>query len=200
MLISSSGAGNFFFAGARTFFNSLEAAIFLFSRVARIPEGSSVMPVISTEERITLGAVLSNGLVIRGQNQISHPTVAGLAQALLPCHTAAVPLSFELPSQFMPQGNKARRTLLLSAYSAAVLVSWADTTCTTATAVISHFSSMASSNSNSENSLATADTVATGAVSIAFTVNVMSQRRHTLLLLAPLLLAQQIPRRSTRRQ
>ncbi|DBA73157.1 TPA: hypothetical protein ACH3X2_010091 [Trebouxia sp. C0005] len=68
--------GNFFFAGARTFFNSLEAAIFLFSRVARIPEGSSVMPVISTEERITLGAVLSNGLVIKGQNQISHPSVA----------------------------------------------------------------------------------------------------------------------------
>ena len=73
----SSSVGNFFFAGARTFFNSLEAAIFLFSRVARIPEGSSVMPVISTEERITLGAVLSNGLVIKGQNQISHPSMAG---------------------------------------------------------------------------------------------------------------------------
>ncbi|KAL3159677.1 hypothetical protein ABBQ38_010083 [Trebouxia sp. C0009 RCD-2024] len=67
--------GNFFFAGARTFFNSLEAAIFLFSRVARIPEGSSVMPVISTEERITLGAVLDDGSVIKGQNQISHPSV-----------------------------------------------------------------------------------------------------------------------------
>jgi hypothetical protein len=76
-------AGNFFFAGARTFFNSLEAAIFLFSRVARIPEGSSVMPVISTEERITLGAVLSNGLVIKGQNQISHPSVAGPFQLAL---------------------------------------------------------------------------------------------------------------------
>lgn len=70
-------AGNFFFAGARTFFNSLEAAIFLFSRVARIPEGSSVMPVISTEERITLGAVLDNGSIIKGQNQISHPSVPG---------------------------------------------------------------------------------------------------------------------------
>lgn len=35
-------AGNFFFAGARTFFRSLESAIFLFSRVARIPEGSIV--------------------------------------------------------------------------------------------------------------------------------------------------------------
>lgn len=34
--------GNFFFAGARIFFRSLEAAIFLFSRVARLPEGSQV--------------------------------------------------------------------------------------------------------------------------------------------------------------
>lgn len=74
-IFRNGSVGNFFFAGARTFFNSLEAAIFLFSRVARIPEGSSVMPVISTEERITLGAVLNNGLVIKGQNQISHPSV-----------------------------------------------------------------------------------------------------------------------------
>ena len=50
--------GNFFFAGARIFFQSLEAAIFLFSRVARIPEGSLVLPAICTEERITLGAEL----------------------------------------------------------------------------------------------------------------------------------------------
>ena len=65
--------GNFFFAGARLFFHSLEAAIFLFSRVTRIPEGSKVLPAIQTEERITLGAQLQNGLFIRGQSQISHP-------------------------------------------------------------------------------------------------------------------------------
>lgn len=82
-------AGNFFFAGARTFFHSLEAAIFLFSRVARIPQGSAVMPVISTEERITLGAVLSSGVVIRGQNQISHPTIAGCLDS---CHTLSLAL------------------------------------------------------------------------------------------------------------
>lgn len=70
-------AGNFFFAGARLFFRSLEAAIFLFSRVARIPEGSLVLPVIRTEGSITLGAELVNGTIIRGQNQISHPTEAG---------------------------------------------------------------------------------------------------------------------------
>lgn len=66
-------AGNFFFAGARLFFRSLEAAIFLFSRVARIPEGSLVLPVIRTEGKITLGAELLDGDIIRGQNEISHP-------------------------------------------------------------------------------------------------------------------------------
>lgn len=40
------------------FLRSLEAAIFLFSRVARIPEGSLVMPAICTEGVITLGAEL----------------------------------------------------------------------------------------------------------------------------------------------
>jgi hypothetical protein len=71
-------AGNFFFAGARLFFRSLEAAIFLFSRVARIPEGSLVLPAICTEERITLGAEMANGTIIRGQNEISHPSAPGL--------------------------------------------------------------------------------------------------------------------------
>lgn len=33
---SGGSVGNFFFSGARVFFNSLEAAIFLFSRVARV--------------------------------------------------------------------------------------------------------------------------------------------------------------------
>eukprot|EP00879_Flechtneria_rotunda_P022704 GHRR01023978.1.p1 GENE.GHRR01023978.1~~GHRR01023978.1.p1 ORF type:complete len:373 (+),score=108.01 GHRR01023978.1:159-1277(+) len=66
-------AGNYFFAGARTFFRSLESAVFLFSRVARIPEGSTVLPAICTEDIITLGAELEDGTVIKGQNNISHP-------------------------------------------------------------------------------------------------------------------------------
>ena len=69
----STCAGNFFFAGARMFFRSLDAAIFLFSRVARLPLGSAVVPAISTEERITLGAELADGSRLRGQNVISHP-------------------------------------------------------------------------------------------------------------------------------
>ena len=66
--------GNFFFAGARTFLRSLEAAIFMFTRVARIPEGSMVLPAICTEERIKLAAELDDGNVIVGQHAISHPS------------------------------------------------------------------------------------------------------------------------------
>lgn len=70
----SGSVGNFFFAGARIFFRSLEAAIFMFARVARIPEGSMVLPAICTEERISLAAELSNGKILVGQNEISHPS------------------------------------------------------------------------------------------------------------------------------
>ncbi|KAG8051352.1 hypothetical protein GUJ93_ZPchr0001g30275 [Zizania palustris] len=66
--------GNFFFAGARIFFQSLDAAIFLFSRVSQIPAESFVLPVISTNDRLTLGCELWDGTIIRGQNEISHPS------------------------------------------------------------------------------------------------------------------------------
>ncbi|GJN18388.1 hypothetical protein PR202_gb05547 [Eleusine coracana subsp. coracana] len=66
--------GNFFFAGARIFFQSLDAAIFLFSRVSQIPAESLVLPVISTNDRFTLGCELWDGTIIRGQNEISHPS------------------------------------------------------------------------------------------------------------------------------
>lgn len=65
--------GNFFFAGARTFFGSLPAAIFLFSKVAGIPSGSRVVPAVLTEDRLVLGAELQDGTRIRGQFNISHP-------------------------------------------------------------------------------------------------------------------------------
>mmetsp|Transcript_9640 Transcript_9640/g.35312 ORF Transcript_9640/g.35312 Transcript_9640/m.35312 type:complete len:570 (+) Transcript_9640:90-1799(+) len=65
--------GNFFFAGARIFFRSLDAAIFLYSRVSGIPPESLVLPCINTTDRLTLGAELLDGTIIRGQNVISHP-------------------------------------------------------------------------------------------------------------------------------
>lgn len=73
---SNGSIGNFFFAGARIFFGSLDAAIFLFSRVSKIPTESLVLPVILTNDRLTLGCELQDGTVIRGQNEISHPTKA----------------------------------------------------------------------------------------------------------------------------
>ncbi|KAK3254143.1 hypothetical protein CYMTET_36636 [Cymbomonas tetramitiformis] len=71
--------GNFFFAGARSFFHSIEASIFLYSRVSRIPTDSLVLPCITEnhamqDDRITIAAELRDGSIIRGQNQISHPT------------------------------------------------------------------------------------------------------------------------------
>ena len=71
--------GNFFFAGARIFFGSLPAAIFLFSKVAGIPSGSRVLPAVLSEERLVLGAVLKDGTRLRGQYEISHPSSRQLA-------------------------------------------------------------------------------------------------------------------------
>lgn len=53
-----SSIGNFFFAGARIFFQSLDAAIFLYSRVSHIPTHSLVLPAICTNDRLTLGCEL----------------------------------------------------------------------------------------------------------------------------------------------
>lgn len=69
---SGGSVGNFFFAGARTFFGSLPAAIFLFSKVAGIPSGSRVLPAALSEDRLVLGAKLQDGSRIRGQYRISH--------------------------------------------------------------------------------------------------------------------------------
>ncbi|XP_044496363.1 uncharacterized protein YNL011C isoform X2 [Mangifera indica] len=91
---SNGSIGNFFFAGARIFFQSLDAAIFLFSRVSDIPSESQVLPVISTNDRLTLGCELWDGMVIRGQNEISHPTNGSMEPVKK--ERSAVP---ELPSR-----------------------------------------------------------------------------------------------------
>lgn len=65
--------GNFFFTGSRRFFNSIEAAIFWFSRVAGIPRTSSVVPSILPSEHVGIAARLEDGSVIVGQSNISHP-------------------------------------------------------------------------------------------------------------------------------
>jgi len=90
--------GNFFFAGARIFFQSLDAAIFLYSRVSHIPTHSLVLPAICTNDRLTLGCELHNGTVIRGQNAISHPLVKDSAGKLPQAINKVMQASPPLPS------------------------------------------------------------------------------------------------------
>lgn len=70
--------GNFFFAGARLFFRSMDAAIFLYARVSRIPDDTHIVPcieLIEDTERVNLVAELQDGSILRGQNEISHPSI-----------------------------------------------------------------------------------------------------------------------------
>jgi 2-phospho-L-lactate transferase/gluconeogenesis factor (CofD/UPF0052 family) len=103
---SNGSIGNFFFAGARIFFQSLDAAIFLFSRVSEIPCDSLVLPVISTNDRLTLGCELQDGTIIRGQNEISHPTT-GTTQTVdkRHCSTSALPSKIKRVFYMSSEGN-----------------------------------------------------------------------------------------------
>ncbi|KAI8339944.1 hypothetical protein BC941DRAFT_418983 [Chlamydoabsidia padenii] len=67
--------GNFFLTGARLFFGSLEAALFLFSAITGISEFTNVLPVINTNHTATIAAQLRNGEIILGQCEISHPSI-----------------------------------------------------------------------------------------------------------------------------
>ncbi|ESQ52006.1 hypothetical protein EUTSA_v10016658mg [Eutrema salsugineum] len=103
---SNGSIGNFFFAGARIFFQSLDAAIFLFSRVSEIPCDSLVLPVISTNDRLTLGCELQDGTIIRGQNEISHPT-NGTMQTVdkRHCSTSDLPSKIKRVFYMSSEGN-----------------------------------------------------------------------------------------------
>ncbi|KAI9486557.1 MAG: hypothetical protein EXX96DRAFT_549561 [Benjaminiella poitrasii] len=65
--------GNFFLTGARLFFGSLEAAIFLFSSITAIREPTYVLPVINTNHTASIAAMLEDGQILHGQCEISHP-------------------------------------------------------------------------------------------------------------------------------
>ncbi|ORX90960.1 UPF0052-domain-containing protein [Basidiobolus meristosporus CBS 931.73] len=67
--------GNFFLTGARLFFNSLEAGIFLFAAITGISEPTTVIPMISTNHMVTIAALLADESTIVGQCEISHPSV-----------------------------------------------------------------------------------------------------------------------------
>ena len=65
--------GNFVFTGARLFFNSLQAAIFWFSSLSKIPESSRIIPVLNVNTRVTIAGMCEDMTEIIGQDEISHP-------------------------------------------------------------------------------------------------------------------------------
>ncbi|KAI7872640.1 hypothetical protein BDF14DRAFT_1715995 [Spinellus fusiger] len=67
--------GNFFLTGARLFFGSLEAALFLFSALTGVSEPTAVVPVINTNHTATIAAMLENNDILVGQCEISHPSI-----------------------------------------------------------------------------------------------------------------------------
>lgn len=76
--------GNFFLTGARLFLGSLDATVELLMRIGRCDPHASVIPCISTNHTHHIAALLSNGEVIRGQSQISHPSKPKASQSVLP--------------------------------------------------------------------------------------------------------------------
>ena len=77
MDMRNASVGNFFFTGARLFMNSLDAAVFWFSRVASVGPRVSVIPAVLRNTSIGIGARLDDGSSIVGQSAISHPPKPG---------------------------------------------------------------------------------------------------------------------------
>lgn len=71
---SRSSIGNLFLTGARLFTGSFEAAIYLLSSVCAVPDRVGVLPALNTNFAHHIAAGLSDGSVITGQNDISHPS------------------------------------------------------------------------------------------------------------------------------
>lgn len=59
---------------ARLFTGSFESAIYLFSSICAVPQTISVLPVLNTNFACHIAAGLTDGTVITGQNDISHPS------------------------------------------------------------------------------------------------------------------------------
>ncbi|AJT24923.1 hypothetical protein H808_YJM1388N00315 [Saccharomyces cerevisiae YJM1388] len=70
----SASIGNFFLTGARLFLGSLDASIELMMRIGRCSPLVHVIPCINTNHTHHISALLTNGEMITGQSQISHPS------------------------------------------------------------------------------------------------------------------------------
>lgn len=73
---SSASVGNLVLKGLELQYG-LELALQKFVRLGRCPENVIVVPCIETEERVNLCLGLTDGSVIRGQSEISHPSTTG---------------------------------------------------------------------------------------------------------------------------
>ncbi|KAK6350184.1 hypothetical protein TWF696_006423 [Orbilia brochopaga] len=93
--------GNLFITGCRLFFGSLESAIFLFRSICGIPEYTHVIPALNSNFSHHIAAGLTNGTVIAGQNQISHPSEEPPTNSQLAAENKAL---LEVTSQLHAQG------------------------------------------------------------------------------------------------
>ncbi|CCK71580.1 uncharacterized protein KNAG_0H01650 [Huiozyma naganishii CBS 8797] len=73
--------GNLFLTGARLFLGSLDASIELMMRIGRCNPKVNVIPCINTSHTHHISALLTNGDVITGQSQISHPSKPSVNRA-----------------------------------------------------------------------------------------------------------------------
>lgn len=72
---SKASVGNCLFSGMRLTFGSLPTAIWMWHQLAHLPAGTHVFPSVNTNCTLTIGAELTNGKTIIGQNAISHPNL-----------------------------------------------------------------------------------------------------------------------------
>ncbi|WVQ73227.1 hypothetical protein IAR50_002793 [Cryptococcus sp. DSM 104548] len=79
--------GNGFLTGARDLFGSLPSAIFLFKSIAGVAQGVQVIPVINTNQTVTIAAQLANSTTLVGQCAISHPSPSSSSSTTTSTHT-----------------------------------------------------------------------------------------------------------------
>jgi 2-phospho-L-lactate transferase/gluconeogenesis factor (CofD/UPF0052 family) len=71
---TSASVGNLFLTGARLFSGSFESAIYLLASIGGVPDGTHVLPAITSNFSHHIAAGLVDGSTIVGQNSISHPS------------------------------------------------------------------------------------------------------------------------------
>merc|ERR1712032_1463834 len=70
---SKASVGNCLFSGMRIFFGSLPTTIWMWQQLVHLPPDTKVFPSVNTNCTLTIGAELTTGARIIGQNAISHP-------------------------------------------------------------------------------------------------------------------------------